>query len=498
MKFCHRSAVVLLFGLLLSAGETGSSSSPVVICVTAGNEMPHVLEWVDYHLSIGVTHIYVGIGRTTDGSLSVWQSFPHTQVTLLQVQLLPDNNCNARRLSVQGCTTRMCPTTVARDLGMLGQPKKPWFAGTQHAWVVNADMDEYVMPLDPWQSLPGVLGLYEEQQQYYIFLQKAWFGGGHAEVNCSSAPLISRFTRYGTEARRREAYRKGSKWANLIRGKKSASRAFKPIFNTRALPQLELEKGGMTSQVQGPGPHIFSNLVQPGKYAAHEVPSGLILLHFKGRSLGEWKERMQWNVYQKAKYKSAVVDEWLNLEFQNTGATHAAMLLRLPRMCYFSSNRTALQAQLSACGLESLCLDCATLQREHNCQMRGLNEPLPPLFDQDKDSLVVTGNHATDVMQKLRLGWNEVLLGPLKTKLLHDVSALPEHQVVVHTDTDRGAVCQLSCERALVVDASRTADVLASLVSIWLGPDRLKLPEKFPIASMDPVAFERMIIERKN
>eukprot|EP00286_Rhodomonas_abbreviata_P008863 CAMPEP_0181337066 /NCGR_PEP_ID=MMETSP1101-20121128/27795_1 /TAXON_ID=46948 /ORGANISM="Rhodomonas abbreviata, Strain Caron Lab Isolate" /LENGTH=223 /DNA_ID=CAMNT_0023447485 /DNA_START=187 /DNA_END=855 /DNA_ORIENTATION=- len=61
----------------------GRSISPVVICVVAGNEMPHVREWADYHLSIGVAHIYVADGYTTDGSLAVWQSFSPTQVTLL-------------------------------------------------------------------------------------------------------------------------------------------------------------------------------------------------------------------------------------------------------------------------------------------------------------------------------------------------------------------------------------------------------------------------------
>jgi len=446
----------------------------VVICVTAGEEMPHLLEWVDYHLSIGVTHIYVGVDHTTDGSLAVWQSFPRTQVTLLQVQLLP-GLCNPEK-HVQGCTNRMCPTTVARDLGLLGSPQKPWFAGTKHAWVVNADIDEYVMPLDPWQSLPGVLGLYEEQQKYYLLLQKAWFGGGHAEVNCSAAPLFSRFTRYGTTDRKMEARNN-----SISAGKRKPSGAGKPIFNTRVLPHLVLEEGGMSSQVQGPGPHRFSNLTQPLTLAAHEGPSGLIQLHFKGRSLEEFKGRMKWNKYQRYKYQSAVEQEWLNIKFQNTGATYAGMLLRFPRFCYYSSNQTALEAQLSACGLESLCLDCAALQREYNCQMSGLNEPLAPLFDQDMDSVVVTGNHATEVMQKLRLGWDETLLGPLKIKLLHEASALSEHQVLVHTDTDRGAVCQLSCEKSLVVDASRTADVLASLVSIWLGPARLKLPQEFPL-----------------
>lgn len=137
----------------------------------------------------------------------------------------------------------------------------------------------------------------------------------------------------------------------------------------------------------------------------HEGPYGLIMLHYKAQSFVEFKGAMAWNKFADEKFSySGVEDESRNLEFQNTGATHSAMLLQLPQMCYTSLDSSALQAQLSVCSLESLCLNCAALQWQHKCQTSGLNELLPSLFDQNKDSVTITGNHTTEVMGKASFG----------------------------------------------------------------------------------------------
>ena len=114
------------------------------------------------------------------------------------------------------------------------------------------------MPLDPWHSVPSVLGNYNLVRRRRLFLQKVWFGGGHAEVNCTAAPFMARFTRYGTRIRARETHLVSQKGFG----------AGKPVFSTRVMPR-PLTVDPQTGFVPLGGlPHCVDGITQYRSYGA--------------------------------------------------------------------------------------------------------------------------------------------------------------------------------------------------------------------------------------
>lgn len=123
----------------------------VFAAVQCGNELPHVREWVEYHLGIGFSHLFVSVGIAgglpEDGTIAVLEEYP--EVTVIYPEMF-------------------------RQAARAGQPHPKGHQGTalavamawrksrgRPAWIFGIDMDEYVMPLDPWTNLPNLLAHYD-------------------------------------------------------------------------------------------------------------------------------------------------------------------------------------------------------------------------------------------------------------------------------------------------------------------------------------------------
>ena len=147
-----------------------------VALVEMGDERPHVREWVEYHLAVGFSHLYVTLGD---------HATEEVRATLRAYS--PDVTVMKGKLGHHG--TGSMTLRAARD------------AGDAPLWVCAFDADEYFTPIDPWSSVPSLLARYEAAGQHHLHLPKVGFGDSHdSELKqCVDGPLIARFTQYGEE-----------------------------------------------------------------------------------------------------------------------------------------------------------------------------------------------------------------------------------------------------------------------------------------------------------
>ena len=212
--------------------------------------------------------------------------------------------------------------------------KEPWFGGAKHAWIAQIDVDEYVLPVDPWSDLGETLERYGRAREWSLVLQRPWFGGGHAEaeVACAAAPPTFRFMRYGTAA------------------SALASRLGKPVVSTRALPK---------DLAAAWGPHRVPGLTRPDIFADVAGDRGLVLPHLKPQSFAEFSAKFQWNGFARNKYDASQAT-YHALVAATTGATDAR-LLRAPRVC--ARPRPPRAARSARAAPRALCDDCRALRR---------------------------------------------------------------------------------------------------------------------------------------
>ena len=166
-----------------------TARDPVVVCTFSGNES-HAGAFVAHHLAVGAAHVYavvdVSAGPATRDAFRAFQSAT-TVLDSTKPGIAGEHRAHAD-----------CVKRVVRDLAA----KEPWFGGAKHAWIAQIDVDEYVLPVDPWSDLGETLERYGRAREWSLVLQRPWFGGGHAEaeVACAAAPPTFRFMRYGTAA----------------------------------------------------------------------------------------------------------------------------------------------------------------------------------------------------------------------------------------------------------------------------------------------------------
>ena len=425
----------------VAASVRGATArDPVVVCTFSGNES-HAGAFVAHHLAVGAAHVYavvdVSAGPATRDAFRAFQSAT-TVLDSTKPGIAGEHRAHAD-----------CVKRVVRDLAA----KEPWFGGAKHAWIAQIDVDEYVLPVDPWSDLGETLERYGRAREWSLVLQRPWFGGGHAEaeVACAAAPPTFRFMRYGTAA------------------SALASRLGKPVVSTRALPK---------DLAAAWGPHRVPGLTRPDIFADVAGDRGLVLPHLKPQSFAEFSAKFQWNGFARNKYDAsrATYDA---LVAATTGATDARLLLRAPRVC--ARLPAAARRAVDACGLAALCDDCRALRRRARCPAGGSRRPghdaLAAGVEWRERGVAVVGARAADVARKIRAGWRAAAPGaPPRLRVDGNGSG-----AVVYADDGHGDVCHLDCARTLAVDATRVSDVLASLVAAWLGPTRRRFVRAFPV-----------------
>ena len=125
----------------------------VFAAVQCGNELPHVREWVEYHLSIGFSHLFLSVGIANggalpeDGSIAVLEEYPEVTVIYPEMFRRAERAGQPHPKGHQG-------TALAVAMAWRKSRGRP-------AWIFGIDMDEYVMPLDPWTNLPNLLAHYD-------------------------------------------------------------------------------------------------------------------------------------------------------------------------------------------------------------------------------------------------------------------------------------------------------------------------------------------------
>ena len=435
-----------------------------VALVEMGDERPHVREWVDYHLAVGFSHLYVTLSK---------QATAEVRTLLLSYPLVTVMN-GTDMLGNHG--TGSMTLRAVRD------------AGDAPLWVCAFDADEYFSPVDPWTSAASLLARYEAAGQRHLHLPKVWFGDAHeSEVKqCVDGPLIARFTQYGPEE----------------------TGAGKTCFHSSILPPPP-PPGGIDAFVDAngtmvEGTHAFRGLAQPVTMADVTGPRALMISHFKPQSWAEYQRRHAWNlieqhkrpevfhpssstpsasgrVHGEEKGESSMADAFKAFVKRGSGAAYAGHLHRAIRLCAVDGSTFA--SQLQACGEpgQRLCrLDCRAARRRQGCaEPEDVASHAPE--QEHPTRALVRGPNASAVVAALapilngsceRLARNgyRCALGkrPARPRAWAETPA-----AVVSTDA--AAVCSTPCARQLLVDPKWHPELLASYVSIWLGVHRDRL-----------------------
>eukprot|EP00316_Scyphosphaera_apsteinii_P004718 CAMPEP_0119303556 /NCGR_PEP_ID=MMETSP1333-20130426/4970_1 /TAXON_ID=418940 /ORGANISM="Scyphosphaera apsteinii, Strain RCC1455" /LENGTH=506 /DNA_ID=CAMNT_0007306265 /DNA_START=99 /DNA_END=1615 /DNA_ORIENTATION=+ len=490
-----------LMGLLLWLPLANSVAAPlpkVVACAVMGNEALHAREWVEYHLAIGVSRIYLAHnpGNASDETQSGLKGMYSSSVVKI-------TNCADRYpeytravYRVEPCQVPTCTVQVAADFGISG----PGTQSKHHVWIMMLDMDEYITLISPMLSLPEVLSHYEQQGKHSLILQKAWFGSGSSQSeNCIAAPLLARFTHYGTEQtvrryRPTSAERKGRNSLNNITASgKSANTlhvnwgAAKPAFSTMVMPELVVNSRG-ASQIYGT--HYIAGLLSRTFSASVQGTFGLLLSHFKPQSLEEFLRKISWNSYlqnkefdghsdsSNASALAGQVSRFRTMRLHTNGGTHALFLTRLPKLCKQSP---AIAEGLHQCNMSTLCLDCIALKRLHQCAAE--NVPMTRRHDDISRGVMVTGQHRMRVMAALKA---ENFSLPIKVgppSRLGPRSRLGF--LIVHTDTtDVSIICSTACNHLSFLDPLHLDFAsIAALVKLSLVPRMHQdFPQAFPFS----------------
>jgi len=409
--------------------------------------------------------------------------------------------------------TRPHASQVAADNGILDNTSS---RARRHAWIIFLDMDEYITPMSPVLSLPDVLHRYEQEGKYNLILQKVWFGSGSpASEGFIQAPLLARFTHYGTELTKQRygptrAQRKGmNNLNNLTEGGKSANTlhvnwgAAKPAFSTRVMPTLTLDPKGASQLF---GTHCITGLLSRASSASHRGESGLVLVHFKPQSQEEFLLKIAWNTYLQHKEAlgkssgttqppnlSAAMSKFATMRLHTSGGTHAIFLDRLPQLCRKSPS---IKGQLQKCNMSTACLDCMALKQMHGGATDKLEVAGRRTLRKAAQGVVITGAQYERVVRALqRTGFGY----PFMTRDDNASHQGLETWPVVHTDTtDAALINSLPCERLSFLDPSLLDDeTISSRVHLIIDPDKLAFPLKFPLAGVpctqgNPISSQRL------
>lgn len=470
---------------------------PVVACTVMGSEHLYARQWVEYHLAIGVSRIYLFDNPPAPndrghqlGPPDMTQSglrglYPKEIVTITNCsQLYPAYKLSVRR--VTRCQLPTCSAMVADDYGIntLADP-----SSTRHVWIMLLDIDEYITPINPILTLPQVLMQYEQRGQYSLILQKVWFGSGSAShQSCITAPMVARFTHYGTSemAKRYKPSRLPRMGKNALDNLTAAGKSVntlhvnwgsaKPVFSTRVMPKLKVDAAG-ASQLHGT--HCVTGLtVKKAAGADVSGPAGLVLSHYKPRSQEEFVGTMKWNDYLQHKFGSSAQTSALatfeTMRLQTSGGTHAIHLDRMPTLCRRSS---FIADALQKCKMHTLCIDCIYLKASHGCAP-ATSTPAnssPNGAKTHHRQAIITGKGRAAVVAALRAANSSLTILP--------EFAIPLRRGVpiIHTDiSDSGLICSQPCHRLHFLDPLQLdAPTVASRVKLLLAPDDLEFPLPF-------------------
>jgi len=442
------------------------AQEPMVFAAAmCGNEIAHVREWVEYHLSIGFSRLFVSVRMNVRSNTNHHGAFaPSTKAMLKKnhsTSLSTPEDGSIAVLEEYQEVTVIYPEMIDRAVlaghftggGKQGSALAVAMAWRESrgrpAWIFGLDMDEYVMPLDPWTNLPNLLAHYDATTSGNLFLQKVWFGAGPTPrfVHCKVGPLIARFTSHGPK-----------------------TAAGKSTFSMRTLPKPDLDQNNVSYFKEVMGVHKFDGLTAPLEMAPFVGPHGLVLAHYKPQSYGEFVDRFKWNMFQQNKFDDAKATFITTKQF-GSGMTFAGALHRIPQLC--RQNGSTFTKQLAACDMQHMCIDCAEAKQAHGCAEAetgaGGAAVEPSVYVRAASEVVVAGPHAPRVAAALASLDVWTVLDTerdVRGNGQRSNSLLP---VVLTDPSDKKILCATPCSRLLLVDPTWDVNTTRSFIGTWLG-----------------------------
>ena len=224
-------------------------------------EMPFIAEWLDYHLRLGVDHVFLGFHVSedlVDPSSYLVSTRPYAElydVDSTEAALL-------QRLFVllRPFGKRVTPYVIQRRAGDWTPTQRRFYNAVfglhrdDYDWVCPHDIDEYIVPQGEFQTITAALAdcpdVYDAVAMEQVVVEPRW----DAERRPRSAPLLVPTLRRGAEVvprlqgvktftRCRAAAGLGVHWPELVAGALTLIDERLLTYHLRGYPELLPEVG---------------------------------------------------------------------------------------------------------------------------------------------------------------------------------------------------------------------------------------------------------------
>ena len=163
-----------------------NASCDIAIAAIFKGEDQYLREWIEFHRIVGVSHFFLYDNGDSESSRKIlapyiekgivtYITFPEFQEDILRKKY---GGINFSRLSMQNLAMGDCVKNYS------GRFK----------WLVKIDIDEFLYPLPPYETLTDVFDLLDSKRIKGMSFRASRFGPSGQEKN-SSLPVIERFTK---------------------------------------------------------------------------------------------------------------------------------------------------------------------------------------------------------------------------------------------------------------------------------------------------------------
>ena len=176
------------YGLNEKSYFTGSDDAfyNIVIAVIFKGEDAYLKEWIEFHLITGVEHFFMYDNGDTESSREILKSYiDNGLVTYIPFPEFPENilrssygKKNFNKLSMQNLAMGDCVINYSKYFN----------------WMVKIDIDEFLYPLPPYESLSDVFNLLDDKNVKGMSFRASRFGPS-GQLTGSGLPVIETYTK---------------------------------------------------------------------------------------------------------------------------------------------------------------------------------------------------------------------------------------------------------------------------------------------------------------
>ena len=158
----------------------------IAIAAIFKGEDQYLREWIEFHRIVGVEHFFLYDNGDSESSRNILK--PYTEAGIVTYIPFPEfdekilrssyGRRNFSRLSMQNLAMGDCVINYS----------------SRFRWLLKIDIDEFLYPLPPHETLPEVFSLLDSEKIKGMAFRASRFGPSGQEKN-SSLPVIERFTK---------------------------------------------------------------------------------------------------------------------------------------------------------------------------------------------------------------------------------------------------------------------------------------------------------------